>query len=446
MKPYFTLIIIVLLFGCRKNDLQEDITDYSRGTNIATRWADLTLDVIKTSYRNTPTYSSRSLGYMGLCMYECVVHSDSSKKSLYGQLNGLSNLPSREGGAEYNWKVALNSGQETLLKLLYPVNKNASENEHNKIVQLAEEILDKEKTTTSPATIDRSIGFGKQVALAIFDWCKNDGGFEGFKNNFDSSFSFPAGASFWVPPVKGQSPGKLPLHPYWGNNRSFLEQDHLLPIPKAEKYSTNKTSPYYKLYQEVYVRGLALTQEEMEIAAWWGDDPSETFSPPGHSYNLVTIAVKQSHASLIKSAEAYARVGLAVADAFIHCWKSKYKYFNERPSSYIKANINSEWLPFWPEPPFPAFPSGHAIQASASAVVLTDVFGNNFSFIDNSHQGRVSAGIKFRSRSFQNFWQFAEECAYSRLLGGIHTRQDNQAGLEEGKKIGTNINRLQWTK
>jgi hypothetical protein len=32
------------------------------------------------------------------------------------------------------------------------------------------------------------------------------------------------------------------------------------------------------------------------------------------------------------------------------------------------------------------------------------------------------------------------------LYGGIHTRQDNEVGLVEGKKIGKNINALAWNK
>ena len=60
-----------------------------------------------------------------------------------------------------------------------------------------------------------------------------------------------------------------------------------------------------------------LTDEEKNIAAWWADDPTETYSPPGHSYNLATLTVKKANANIVKAAQTYARVGLAVADAFI---------------------------------------------------------------------------------------------------------------------------------
>jgi hypothetical protein len=104
---------------------------------------------------------------------------------------------------------------------------------------------------------------------------------------------------------------------------------------------------------------------------------------------------------------------------------------------------------FWPEPPFPAFISGHATQAAAAATVLTDLYGNNFAFTDNTHQGRPDnalRGIAYKSRSFNSFWEAAEESAYSRFLGGIHARQDNEVGLSEGRKVGRNVNALTWKK
>ncbi|MFL5773586.1 MAG: phosphatase PAP2 family protein, partial [Flavisolibacter sp.] len=131
-----------------------------------------------------------------------------------------------------------------------------------------------------------------------------------------------------------------------------------------------------------------------------------------------------------------------------NCWKAKVVYFNERPSSFVRANINPRWTQYWPEPPFPAFPSGHSTQSAAAAIVLTSMYGDNFSFTDDSHAGakRFSAELKFKPRHFESFWAMAEESALSRFLGGIHTRQDNAVGLEQGKKIGGNVNALLWRK
>jgi membrane-associated phospholipid phosphatase len=138
---------------------------------------------------------------------------------------------------------------------------------------------------------------------------------------------------------------------------------------------------------------------------------------------------------------------MAVADAFINCWKWKYHFFSERPNTYITQHIDSTWVSFWPDPPFPAFPSGHAIQASAAATVLIDLYGEKFSFTDSLHYGRRKDDLRnvaYKYRKFDSFWAVAEETANSRFYGGIHTRQDNQAGLEKGKEIGNHINALKW--
>jgi hypothetical protein len=192
-----------------------------------------------------------------------------------------------------------------------------------------------------------------------------------------------------------------------------------------------------------------LTQAEKELALWWSDDPSQTFTPPGHSYSLALIAVRTAKPNLIKASQSFAMVGMAIADAFTNCWKAKYTYFAERPSSFIQANIDQSWVSFWPEPPFPAFYSGHSVQGAACATVLTNLYGNEFKFIDNSHEGRKLDPltlVSFKNRSFNSFWEAAEESAYSRFLGGIHTRSDNDTGLNEGRKIGQNVINLKWKK
>lgn len=140
---------------------------------------------------------------------------------------------------------------------------------------------------------------------------------------------------------------------------------------------------------------------------------------------------------------------MAVADAFINCWKWKYQFFSERPNTFIPDHIDPLWESFWPEPPFPAFPSGHAIQAAAAATVLTDLYGNSFAFTDSAHVGRPRDELRntdFTARKFDSFWAVAEETANSRFYGGIHCPQDNEAGLIKGKEIGANINALHWTK
>jgi hypothetical protein len=131
------------------------------------------------------------------------------------------------------------------------------------------------------------------------------------------------------------------------------------------------------------------------------------------------------------SAEAYARVSVALADAFISCWDEKYRSNVIRPETYINKYIDSEWTPVLQTPPFPEYTSGHSVISSSAAVVLTDLFGDNFAFTDSTE---LEFGLK--ERSFNSFIEASEEAAVSRLYGGIHYRAACMVGITEGRAIG----------
>lgn len=407
------------------------------------RWADVTLKTIRQSYSNTPTYTSRSLGYIGVTMYESVVHGSNEHNSMAGQLSELYELPLPDPELTYNWKLSLNSAQASILRNLYPY---ASRHVVARIDSLESATYQTEIQVTKPDVVERSVLYGRAIAHAIYEWSKTDGGHEGYLNNFDFDYIVPTGNGYWTPPFFGQSASMLPLHPHWGNNRTFVAANAALPVPQIETYSKSPSSAYYNYFKEVYTKRYRLTAEEKRIAAWWADDPTQTASPPGHSYNLATLAVTAAESDIFTAAEVYAKTGVGVADAFVCCWKIKFKYHSERPFPYIKANIDNRYEQFWPEPPFPAFSSGHATQSAAAAMAMISVFGNSFTLVDNTYAKRDPdfEGIQYRTRRFNTIWETAEECAYSRFLGGIHTRMDNETGTRQGKEIGKNIVSLTW--
>jgi hypothetical protein len=424
----------------------EPITPKFLSAETAIQWAEMTNFVAKKTVSNSPTYASRALGYIGLTMYETVVHGSTTNKSLSGQLSEMPALSVPEKGQTYNWVIAMNAGQAAIIKKFYP---HASESIIGMLTLQANDILKAASKDEKSDVIARSMKFGETIANEIFEWSKSDGGHEGYLQNFTSEYIMPTTPGSWTVPVRGQTSSKLPLHPYWGKNRNLVKASAFLFTPPMIPHSDDPQSQCYAQFLEVYSKNKILTEEEKEIAVWWSDDPAETIAPPGHSYNLATITVKKAQPDLFKAAETYARVGLSVADAFINCWRCKYTHFSQRPAAYIARHIDAAYIMFWPEPPFPAFISGHATQAAAAATVLTDLYGNNFAFTDNTHEGRPNnalRGTAYRPRSFNSFWEAAEESAYSRFLGGIHARQDNEVGLAEGRKVGRNVNALNWRK
>jgi hypothetical protein len=413
--------------------------------DVAMAWANLTLHITKTTPANTPTFASRCLGYIGLTMYESVVNGSPEYQSVAPQLNGLGALPKPEPGKTYNWPLALNAGQSAILKAIYIQTSDANKHRIDSLETLIFEQFAPQHE--DKAVAERSVNYGRLIAQRIFKWSVADGGHRAYLRNFDKKLKLPSHLGCWKPPLYAQSFSHYPLHPHWGKNRAFLKADAELPAPTFIPYDTLPTSPYYQQFEQVRQKRAALTQTEKEIAIWWSDDPDETFTPPGHSYYLATLAIRKTRPSLVRCAEAYARTGMAVADAFRNCWKWKYEFFSERPNTFIPAHMDQLWESFWPDPPFPAFPSGHAIQGAAAATVLTDLFGSRFAFTDSAHVGRKRdelRNVDFKARHFNSFWEVAEETADSRFYGGIHCPQDNEAGLKKGKEIGENVNNLQW--
>ncbi|WP_289038180.1 vanadium-dependent haloperoxidase [uncultured Zobellia sp.] len=439
---YYVLIMVALNlnFGCSTSN-----TKKLSEQDVAIEWANMSLFITQYTPSNSPTFASRGFAYIGLTMYESIVNGYTSHQSLAGQLDSLTTLPKPEETADYDWVLSLNAAQADILRNIYV---QTSDENKLKIDSLESVIYEQFSQTLSNETAQQSVAYGKAVASAIFEWSKTDGGHRGYLNNFDKEMVHTTRPGSWKPPLFAQSFSHHPLHPHWGKNRTFSKKNRSLPLPTFIPYDTLPESPYYKEFLQVYEKDLTLTQLEKEAAIWWGDDPDVTFTPPGHSFYIATLAIEQKRPPLIECAEVYAKTSIAVADAFIKCWEWKYHFFSERANTFIPKYIDEEWESFWPDPPFPAFPSGHAIQAAAAAAVLEDSFGKQFHFIDKAHEGRKRDDVRdtdFVSREFNSFWEAAQETADSRFYGGIHTPQDNNVGLEEGVKIAKNIIELNWT-
>ena len=180
-----------------------------------------------------------------------------------------------------------------------------------------------------------------------------------------------------------------------------------------------------------------LSPEQRAIARFWSDDPMLSPTPPGHWISIALQIFERDKVALDKSVDVLARLGIAEADAFIGCWDSKFQYDLLRPVTYIRRTIDPKWESLLNTPPFPEYPSGHSTQSGAAAVVLTNMFGENFAFEDATH---ARDGIK--PRAFPSFWAAAEEAGISRLYGGIHFRAAIERGLEQGRCIGAFVNAL----
>lgn len=157
--------------------------------------------------------------------------------------------------------------------------------------------------------------------------------------------------------------------------------------------------------------------------------------------NITRLACRKIGANTIQSLEAYACLAITISDAFISCWDEKYRSNVIRPETYINKYIDASWMPLLQTPPFPEHTSGHSVLSSASAIMLTKVFGDNFSFTDSTE---VEFGIP--ARHFISFKHAAKEAAISRFYGGIHYMPSIDNGFVEGVDIGNYMVRRLKTK
>jgi hypothetical protein len=276
------------------------------------------------------------------------------------------------------------------------------------------------------------------VAQHVLAWSKED--------NFLQTRGYPkytvtSDVGRWTPTPPAYMDA---VEPNWAKLRPFV-MDSASQFPPKPPYRFDMTegSPFYLQVKEVFDTDRTLTEEQRAIAAFWDCNPyvmnvrghamyaTKKITPGGHWMGIVATAAHKSRASLMQSADAYARTAVALADGFIAVWDEKYRSNLVRPETMINAHFDDAWLPVLQTPPFPEYTSGHSGISTAAATVLTDVFGDNFSFTDSTE---MTYGLP--PRSFSSFNQAAAEAAISRLYGGIHYRQAIEEGVVQGRRVG----------
>jgi membrane-associated phospholipid phosphatase len=394
-------------------------------SDVASTWFDQLYDVVTTEALSPPV-ASRIYGVTAVALYEAIVPGSRENESLVGQLNALASVPQPDPDQPYDWPTVASSALAWAVRGLFP---NASPGSLDAINALEHAWAAEFQAHVPPPLYDRSVAQGQAVADAVLAWAATDG-FIALNN---CPYTPPVGPGLWVPTPPSFAPN--PLQRCWGQLRPFVltSSDECAP-PPPPVYATEPASEFYVNALEVYRTNLNLTAEQQTIALYWADSAGVTGTPAGHWIAIVGQLARNHGLSLMAAAEAYARVGLAVADAFIGCWQTKYTDNLLRPVTYIQDVIDPTWVPLLVTPNFPSYTSGHSTQSGAVATVLTDMFGV-VAFTDTlfADHGLVPPQAP---RTFTSFDEAAEEAAVSRLYAGIHYPSDNNTGLAQGQCIG----------
>jgi hypothetical protein len=428
--------------------------------------------------RLSPVLASRLSAYAAVALYEGMAAGSPRLRTLAGQLNGLDTLPQPpEPRAAYDWATVSIRAQTTVLKRLVP---DASPSAQAMIAQLEQrQFDDRRRRGVSGDMAARSLAYGETLGNAIARWAGTDR----FTETRTLAWTGPAGVQYWVatgtadqfvpqslsaatdmvamadptatldagaaterslmmtrPKRKGAATiaGANPVRahePYWGTLRTFvLDSAASCSAGTPPAYSEDTTSAFWREAREVYTVTRSLTPEQRTIGLFWADNPGQTGSAPAHWTSVMSGLVDELALDPERTVEMFALTGLGQADAFISCWRGKYRHNLLRPVSYIQRHIDSTWRPLVITPPFPEYPSGHSVQSSAAAEILTHLFGDSVAFTDST---QVPLG--HAPRRYASFREAANEVAISRMYAGLHYRAAIYDGMKQGQCVAEQV-------
>lgn len=436
MKNYYIPLlatVIFMLVSCKDNSEPIEITTDDFHNSVDKVVETMVHDIF------SPPVASRVFAYPNIAAYEIIAQGNKNYESLKNKITHLGAIPEADQSKNINYQLAALVAHIDISKQLIFSQKQ--------IVQFRDSLY-QAWSSKNKSEFEDSKAYGLEVSNFVFQWMQKD--------NYNQTRTMPKfktdskNEGRWSPTPPAYMDG---LEPHWSKIRTFVldSASQFKPIAPP-KFSMEKNSAFYKELKEVYDISNEITKdgdtsEEILIAQFWDCNPYvsvtrghlmfalKKITPGAHWIGITKIACKTKELDLNETIYAYTKTSIAIADAFISCWDEKYRSNLIRPETLINKYIDDKWEPILQTPPFPEYTSGHSVVSGAAAAVLTDIFGDNFNFLDDTE---TIYGLPIRP--FSSFNAAAEEAAMSRMYGGIHYRAAVEVGIGQGQKVGSLIN------
>jgi hypothetical protein len=277
---------------------------------------------------------------------------------------------------------------------------------------------------------EAGILIGEEAAAAMLILRAGDG--------WDATVPYTPGTEpgDWQPAPPALAPA---AQPHWGEVIPFgLEEGSQFrlrhpPALRSDEYAID--------YNEVMLVGRIDSplrpQDRTDVARFYAAaSPVQVWNPAARQ-----VSAAQGK-TLSENARIFALLAMAMCDGSIAAYDTKYHFNFWRPVTAIRAGdqdgnkqteADPDWLPLIPTPAFPSYASGHATLSGAARAVLERVFGEHGHEITLTNP---TLGIVLQYTAWD---EITDDIDDARVFGGIHFRFDQEAGANQGRKVGRYI-------
>ncbi|MCM2369096.1 dockerin type I domain-containing protein [Rhodopirellula sp. ICT_H3.1] len=429
-----------------------DLPTFESDSDVVLQWNDLFGEILASSVENqNPGYASRSMAMLNVAIFDAVaLATDGADANTFYDYA----IDFRGSTDNVTTEIVASQAAYTVLSGLYPDQQDTLDS------FLAASLAN----YRSGDNTSDSIALGTEIGNEILASRADDGSDEIVQYTYSDEVG-----SFQADPLNPDVPV---WGPGWGEVDTFAISSSDDYLPETTPALTSEE--YAASYNEVKELGAAdstvRTEDQTEAGLFWAYD-REGLGTPLALYNdvLLTIAVQQGN-TLEENAALFAQASVAMADAAIVAWDTKFSEEFWRPVTAIQSGDidgngltegDADWtalgapdggddeIGFTPQ--FPTYISGHATFGGALFGTLQEFYGtDDISFeltsreleilLENPElQDAYGISLDDATRTFSSFSEAMAENGRSRVYLGIHFDFDDLVGQAVGQTVAATV-------
>jgi hypothetical protein len=378
--------------------------------DVVLHWNELTRETMATQL---PRFPAHDLAVIHVAMFDAVNSIDESHEPYAVDLDAPRRASKEAAAAQ--------AAHDTLVAL-YPSQRAVFD------AALAEDLAGIPADRAAPG-----VAVGKEVARRILQLRANDGA-----NDVETYTPPNNNPGQWQPTPPNFLPAGA-VHIPSVTPFAIKNNAQFRPGPPPALTSREYAAAYNEVKAIGSLNSRVRTADQTQVAMLWFVPLTNTLA-----WNQIAQNVAEDRdTNLVENARAFALLNIALNDALITSFASKFHYTLWRPVTAIRRGAEDgnpatqgdpNWIMLHPNnPPYPAYAGNAATIGATGATVLADVFGKDRLRFEIDWGEFGFPGV---TRTYKGFWAAADEQARSRVYGGVHYTFDSTAGQLIGRNVG----------